>query len=83
MQANEVADYIYDAFTAAELLARAADDLVGTSSDGRLALVAREWVAMRFERRDARGIGSGDRRAVEAFDATVRYATVDPADLNA
>lgn len=70
-------------FTAAELLARAADDLDGTSPDGRLALVAREWVAMRFGRRDARGIRSGDRRAAEAFDAILRYAAVDPADLNA
>jgi alkylation response protein AidB-like acyl-CoA dehydrogenase len=80
LQAKELANYTYDVFAAAELLAMAQRD-VEEREDARRVLVAREFVADRFGRREARGIGDGDRRATESFDALVRYANVDPESL--
>jgi len=79
LQAKELADYVFDTFAAAELLASAADRL--EAGDARLAVVAREFVAEAFERTDARGIADGDRRAIERFDAVVRHASLDPEAL--
>jgi acyl-CoA dehydrogenase len=90
LQAKAFADYVFDVFVAAELLARAAqalagDDAASETPDGRLVPVAREWVAMRFERPAAhgRGIADGSRRPLDAFDEIVRYAYVAPEDLDA
>ncbi|WP_254537817.1 acyl-CoA dehydrogenase family protein [Halomarina litorea] len=80
LQAKELANYVYDVFTAAELLAMADED-IAERGDARRALVAREFVAEQFGRGDARGITSGDRRATEAFDAIVRHASVPPESL--
>jgi len=79
LQAKELANYVYDVFAAAELLAIAAEDL--ESGDGRRALVAREFVNRQFGRTEGRGIASGDRTAMDRFDAIVRYASVDPEGL--
>jgi hypothetical protein len=79
LQAKELANYVYDVFAAAELLAVAAEDL--ESGDGRRALVAREFVNRQFGRTEGRGIASGDRTAMDRFDAIVRYASVDPEEL--
>ncbi len=82
LQAKELANYVYDVFTAAELLAMADED-IAERGDARRALVAREFVAEQFGRREARGITDGDRRPTEAFDAIVRYASVPPESLAA
>jgi acyl-CoA dehydrogenase len=79
LQAKELANYVYDVFAAAELLAIAAEDL--ESGDGRRALVAREFVARQFGRTEARGITDGERVPLDRFDAVVRYASVDPETL--
>jgi len=50
-------------------------------SDGRTALVARRFVETHLRDRDARGITSEDRFPIEHFDAIVRYAPVDEADV--
>ncbi|WP_254543607.1 acyl-CoA dehydrogenase family protein [Halomarina pelagica] len=76
LQAKELADYVYDVFAAAELLAVAGEEI--ENGDGRAALVAREFATARFGRRTARGITDGDRRALDAFDALVRHAGVEP-----
>jgi acyl-CoA dehydrogenase len=79
LQAKELADYVFDVFAAAELLASAREAI--EDGDGRLAVLAREFVADAFERTEARGIGDGDRRPLERFDAIVGHATVDPESL--
>ncbi|MFD1512328.1 acyl-CoA dehydrogenase family protein [Halomarina rubra] len=79
LQAKELANYVYDVFAAAELLDMAAEDL--ESGDGRRALVAHEFVSRQFGREEGRGISSGDRVALDHFDAIVRYAGVDPDEL--
>jgi hypothetical protein len=79
LQAKELADYVFDVFAAAELLASAREAI--EDGDGRLAVLAREFVADAFERTEARGIGDGDRRPLERFDAIVRHATVGPESL--
>jgi acyl-CoA dehydrogenase len=55
----------------------------GAEPDAREALVARWFVETRFEtpRREARGIVDGSRLPLEWFDAVVRYARVDPAEV--
>lgn len=45
-------------------------------------LVARRFVATELETADARGIASGDRFALEAFEPIVGHATVDPDELS-
>lgn len=77
-QAKELADYIYDVFVAAELLAVAETEL--RNGNGRMALVARAFVD-RLDHTDARGITDDPQRAPKAFDAIVRYAGVDPERL--
>jgi acyl-CoA dehydrogenase len=79
LQAKELADYIYDVFVAAELLAVAQE----TVADGnaRMALIAQEFVDEQFGRTNARGITTGSRRATAAFDAIVRYAKCTPEQL--
>ncbi|ARS89172.1 acyl-CoA dehydrogenase family protein [Natrarchaeobaculum aegyptiacum] len=73
--AKHLAHYVFEVFTAALLLAEAQREL--EDGTGRLALVARQFVANELESRDARGITSGDRLPLEAFDAIVRYESVD------
>ncbi|WP_254766141.1 acyl-CoA dehydrogenase family protein [Salinilacihabitans rarus] len=77
LSAKRLAHYVFDVFTAALLLAEAHERLA--DGDGRLALVARRFVTKELDGREARGIASGDRVALEHFDAIVRYAPVEPA----
>ncbi|MFC6836090.1 acyl-CoA dehydrogenase family protein [Halomarina ordinaria] len=81
LKAKDLVDYLYDVFAAAELLAVAQADI--EAGDGRAALVARSFVRSRFGRRSARGRGidDGDRLALDAFDAVVGHARVEPAAL--
>lgn len=78
LQAKELADFIYDVFVAAELLVVAQEEI--QDGNGRMALVARAFID-RLDHTEARGITNGSRRATEAFDAIVRYASVDPERL--
>nr|WP_233265200.1 acyl-CoA dehydrogenase family protein [Halomarina oriensis] len=79
LQAKELANYVYDVFAAAELLDMASEDLA--AGDGRRVLVAREFVTRQFGRESGRGIASGDRTAMDQFDAIVRYGSVAPEEL--
>ena len=85
LSAKRLAHYIFDVFTASLLLAEAQADLDGDGptghADGRTALVARRFVDTNLREREARGITAGDRSPIEDFDAIVRFAPVDPADL--
>ncbi|WP_267162712.1 acyl-CoA dehydrogenase family protein [Halovenus salina] len=79
LKAKRLAHYIFDVFAGALLLAQAQREL--DEGNGRLALVARRFVANELESRDARGITDGERFAVEQFDAIVRFAPVSPDEL--
>ncbi|ELZ06998.1 acyl-CoA dehydrogenase family protein [Natrialba aegyptia] len=76
LSAKRLAHYVFDVFTAALLLESAQREL--DDGNGRLALVARRFVATELADREARGITSGDRFALEAFDPIVRYEPIDP-----
>ncbi|NKE34562.1 acyl-CoA dehydrogenase [Natronococcus sp. JC468] len=80
LSAKRLAHYVFDVFTAALLLEEARAEL--EAGDGRLALVARRFVANELETPDARGITDGDRFALEAFDPIVRHAAADPGELS-
>ncbi|MDQ2051823.1 acyl-CoA dehydrogenase family protein [Natronolimnohabitans sp. A-GB9] len=79
LSANRLAHYVFDVFTAALLLEEAQANL--EAEEGRLALVAMRFVTNELEDREARGITSGDRFALEAFEPIVRYASVEPESL--
>ncbi|USZ70965.1 acyl-CoA dehydrogenase family protein [Natronosalvus halobius] len=88
LQAKELTHYVFDVFTGALLLEEAQralegrrDGRDGGDPDARLSLVARRFADRQFGARAARGITSGDRFALEHFDAVVGYGTVDPATL--
>ncbi|NUC73910.1 acyl-CoA dehydrogenase family protein [Haloterrigena sp. SYSU A558-1] len=94
LSAKRLAHYVFDVFTAALLLAQAqtgleADDETKSeesgenTQNGRVALIARRFVATELEERPARGITSGDRDVLEAFEPIVRGGPVDPEILSA
>ncbi|WP_323172909.1 acyl-CoA dehydrogenase family protein [Natrialba sp. PRR66] len=76
LSAKRLAHYLFDVFTAALLLESAQREL--DDGNGRLALVAQRFVATELADREARGITSGDRFALEAYDPIVRYEPIDP-----
>ncbi|MDG5758485.1 acyl-CoA dehydrogenase family protein [Natronococcus sp. A-GB1] len=76
LSAKRLAHYVFDVFTAALLLERAQSKI--EDGDARTVLVAKRFVANELEEPEARGIASGDRFALEAFDPIVRYASVAP-----
>ncbi|SDK35270.1 acyl-CoA dehydrogenase family protein [Natronorubrum texcoconense] len=80
LSAKRLAHYVFDVFTGALLLKEAQTKL--DDGNGRMALVARRFVATELETPDARGIASGDRFALEAFEPIVRGASVDPETLS-
>ena len=79
LQAKELAEYVFDVYTAALLLAEAQDEL--DRGDARKALVAERFVETRLRESEARGITDGNRFAVEHFDAIVRYGPAAPESL--
>jgi alkylation response protein AidB-like acyl-CoA dehydrogenase len=79
LQAKELADFIFDVYTASLLCEMAQRDL--DAGDARTALVARRFVDTHLGDETARGITSDDRFPIEHFDAVVRYAHVDPDSL--
>jgi len=83
LHAKALADYVFDVYAGALLLAEAARDLAADEPDARKALVARRWVDRELRDRDARGIAGDDRLPMERFDAIARYAAVAPAELAA
>ncbi|WP_440772209.1 acyl-CoA dehydrogenase family protein [Natronorubrum sp. DTA28] len=80
LSAKRLAHYVFDVFTGALLLEEAQTKL--DDGNGRMALVAQRFVANELETPDARGISSGDRFALEAFEPIVRNASVDPETLS-
>ena len=76
LSAKRLSHYIFEVFTAALLLEEAQQDL--EDGNGRTALVARRFVANELEEREARGITSGDRFVLDAFEPIVHHAPVDP-----
>jgi alkylation response protein AidB-like acyl-CoA dehydrogenase len=81
LQAKEVADYVFDVYAAAVLLAEAARDLAADSGDGRKALVARWWVDEHLREHQARGIPADRRLPHDHYDAIARYAAVRREEL--
>ncbi|WP_247003310.1 acyl-CoA dehydrogenase family protein [Halosolutus gelatinilyticus] len=76
LSAKRLARYVFDVFTAALLLDEAQAEL--EAGNGRLALIARRFIQTELADREARGITSGDRFVLEAFDSIVRHAPVEP-----
>jgi len=81
LNAKALADYVFDVYAGALLLAQAARDLAADDPDARKAVVARRWIDRHLRDRPARGITSDDRLPVEQYDAVVRFAPVDPEAL--
>ena len=79
LQAKTVADYVFDVYASALLLAEAARDL--EAGDARKALVARRFIDEQLREREARGITEPPRLSLDQFDALVRFDSVDPAEL--
>jgi alkylation response protein AidB-like acyl-CoA dehydrogenase len=76
LEAKELANYVFDVYTAALLVDRAQGQ-IDRDDDARAALVAARFVDNYLER-GSRGIADGDRFSVEQFDAVVRFGSVAP-----
>jgi acyl-CoA dehydrogenase len=72
LHAKELAEYVFEVYTAALLLSEADGELA--AGNERKALVARQFIADAFGRSSARGIPSGDTLALDAFEKIVRFA---------
>jgi hypothetical protein len=79
LKAKDLADYVFDVYTASLLCEMAQRDLA--DGDARLALVARRFVDIHLDDGDGRAITDDDRFPLDHFDAVVRHASVDPDDL--
>jgi len=79
LKAKDLADYVFDVYTASLLCEMAQRDL--EDGDARLALVARRFVDTHLDDADGRGITDDDRFPLDHFDAVVHHASVDPDDL--
>jgi len=76
LRAKELADFVFDVYAGAVLLAEAVRDL--GDGDARKALVARRWVDRELRDRDARGITDGDRLPLYCFEPVVEFVPADP-----
>ncbi|WP_227130893.1 acyl-CoA dehydrogenase family protein [Halorubellus salinus] len=76
LKAKDLADYVFDVYTASLLCEMAQRDL--EDGDARTALVARRFVHTHLDAASGRGITDDDRFPLEYFDAVVKHATVDP-----
>ncbi len=72
LHAKELAEYVFDVYTAALLLSEADGELA--AGNDRKALVARQFVTDSFGDVSARGITSGETLPLDAFDKIVRFA---------
>jgi acyl-CoA dehydrogenase len=77
LEAKELADYVFDVVAAVVLLERAQWRLE-TADDARESLVAEWFVRRELDRPPRRGITASERLPLEAFDAVVRFDTVEP-----
>lgn len=77
LYSKQLADYVYDVYTAALLLTEAQNRLE-TDGDARKALVARRFVDRHIRNREARGITRGDTFPLDCFEAVVRFGRADP-----
>jgi acyl-CoA dehydrogenase len=75
LNARRLTDYMADVAQAALLVEEAVWELANKGS-ARKAVVARHFVNTRLMQHVARGITSGDRTALDHFDAIVRYQPV-------
>jgi acyl-CoA dehydrogenase len=73
--AKDLADYIFDVYTATLLLTEAQADL--DADDGRTALVARRFVDRELADSERRGITDGDRFPLAWFDPVVQFERID------
>ena len=76
LKAKDLADYVFDVYTASLLCETAQRDL--DAGEARTALVARRFVDTHLDAASGRGITDDDRFALEHFDAVVKGASVDP-----
>ncbi|MEF8806784.1 acyl-CoA dehydrogenase family protein [Natronomonas sp.] len=76
---KRLADLVFDVVTAV-LLLEEAQSRIDADGDARKALVAEHFVSTRFGDDEAYGVTSGERFAMEdeAFEAIVKYASVEP-----
>ncbi|WP_458210801.1 acyl-CoA dehydrogenase family protein [Haladaptatus sp. NG-SE-30] len=81
-EAKQLVDYVFDVVTASLLLSNA-QHAIDSDGDGRKAIVAEWFVRHTLETPRARGIADGDALPMEYFDSVVRYAPLDPAELEA
>ncbi len=72
LHAKELAEYVFDVYTAALLLSEADGELA--AGNERKEFVARQFVADAFGRSTGRGIPSGDTLPLDAFEKIVRFA---------
>lgn len=79
LKAKDLADYVFDVYTASLLCEMAHTDL--DAGDARTALVARRFVDTHLGDDDQRSITDDDRFPIDRFDAVVRHAIVDTADV--
>lgn len=79
LHAKRFADYLFEVYVAALLLAEAQTH-IDERDDGRKALVARRFISRHLQDLDDRGIVDDD-LPLQAFDAIVRYDSVSPAEL--
>jgi acyl-CoA dehydrogenase len=79
---KRLADLIFDVVTAV-LLLEEAQTQIDEADDARKALVAERFIDTRFGDDEAYGVTSGERFAMEdeAFEAIVKYASVEPEAL--
>jgi hypothetical protein len=76
-EAKKLADYVFDVAAAVILLERA-DWRLETANDAREAIVAEWFVRRELAAPDARGITAGTDLPDAAFEAVVRFDTVEP-----
>lgn len=79
LHAKRFADYLFEVYVAALLLAEAQMH-IEEREDGRKALVARRFISRHLREFEDRGIVDDD-LPLQAFDAIVRYDTVEPETL--
>jgi len=78
--AKRLADHIYDV-VAATLLCVEGQRQIETDDDARKALVARRFVATRFDDEGATAIGADATLGDDFFDVLARYGSIDPTTL--
>jgi len=79
LKAKDLADYVFDVYTASLLCEMAQRDL--EDGNARTALVAQRFVDTHLGDDEHRSITDGDRFPIDHFDAVVQHEPLDPDDL--